>query len=124
MNDSNDLYGDPNVVFQRVLDAIGDREPQPSELNGEAHQGALYHRVIGDKEIVVYPLIMGTVRVVVGDPGELSYNDAWCYSTAAAGLLAASVWDGEGDPPTGWFRNIRTGRRRPEGDPEREYIAR
>ncbi len=30
-------------------------------------------------------------------------------------------WEGEGEP-TGWFRHPRTGRRRPDGDPEREYV--
>jgi len=28
----------------------------------------------------------------------------------------------EMEEPTGWFRDPRTGRRRPDGDPDKEYI--
>lgn len=31
------------------------------------------------------------------------------------------TWDGIGEPE-GWFRNPKTGRRRPDGDKEQEYI--
>lgn len=31
------------------------------------------------------------------------------------------LWDGEGEP-TGWFRNPETGRRRPDNNPDLEYI--
>jgi hypothetical protein len=36
-------------------------------------------------------------------------------------VTALIEWDGEGEP-SGWFRNPQTGRRRPDGDPEKEYI--
>jgi hypothetical protein len=75
------------------------------------------------RAIAVYPLLMGTVRVVIGGIGDGGFDDAWCYAVPMAGRAAASAWDGKGDPPTGWFRHVQSGRRRPEGDPEREYIA-
>lgn len=74
--------------------------------------------------LVLYPLIMGTVRLCIGHQDSSTYDDAWCYQTPAEGLAAMAEWDGEGDPPDGWFRHIGTGRRRPDGDPTREYIAR
>jgi hypothetical protein len=30
-------------------------------------------------------------------------------------------WDGQGEPQD-WFRHPKTGRRRPDGDPSREYV--
>lgn len=30
----------------------------------------------------------------------------------------------DGTEPTGWYRNPQTGRRRPDGDPNQEYICR
>jgi hypothetical protein len=38
-----------------------------------------------------------------------------------AAVLAAHEWDGTGEP-VGWMRHPQTGRRRPDGDPAREYI--
>jgi hypothetical protein len=32
-----------------------------------------------------------------------------------------NAWDGVGEP-AGWFREPATGRRRPDGDPAREYV--
>jgi hypothetical protein len=124
-NDAYSLYGDPRKVLERVLIAISDLEVNPSEPHDARVKEAIYYRATDDgREIVVYMLLMGTVRVVIGEVGELVFDDAWCYSTPEAGLLAASHWDGNNDPPEGWFRHLGSGRRRPEGDPAREYIAR
>jgi hypothetical protein len=125
---NNDLYGDPGRVLKRVLAAVA--ESGAESLTGTAIPAmygfdAIYYRELDDGRcIVVYRLVMGTVRVTTSEIGSLFLDDAWCYSHASAGLMAASAWDGNGDPPEGWFRHIRTARRRPEGDPEREYVAR
>lgn len=37
-------------------------------------------------------------------------------------VCALLEWEGPGEPE-GWFRNHRTGRRRPGGDASQEYIA-
>jgi hypothetical protein len=40
-----------------------------------------------------------------------------------AAVAAYRTWDPEIDAePSGWYRNRRTGRRRPGGDPAKEYI--
>ena len=36
---------------------------------------------------------------------------------------ALAAWNGSGEPD-GWFRNPTDGRRRPDGDPAREYVRR
>lgn len=83
--------------------------------------GALYTRELDDgREIVVYQMLF-TARVCIGPAGAPHYDDAWCYDTAAQAIEAAKIWDGEGDPPVGWHRHIASGRRRPNGDPEKEF---
>lgn len=38
-----------------------------------------------------------------------------------AAVVALNNWDGEGEPE-GWIRHVETGRRRPNGNKEEEYI--
>jgi hypothetical protein len=52
---------------------------------------------------------------------QVCHEDRWCYHTRTAAVAAAHVWDGTGEP-VGWHRHPTTGRRRPDGDPTREYI--
>lgn len=49
------------------------------------------------------------------------YDDRWCYKTRADAIEALEDWTTEPEP-TGWHRNPKTGRRRPDGDPAKEYI--
>lgn len=85
--------------------------------------GALYVRDLpnGD-EIVVHRMIY-TTRICVGEQGGFGYRRAWCYPNPAVAVLAAEAWDGEGDPPDGWVKEVGTERRRVGGDPEREFDA-
>lgn len=53
---------------------------------------------------------------------EFGFDGCWCYPTVGDALAAQAAWDGEGDPPVGWIREPRSGRRRPDGDPDREYV--
>lgn len=51
------------------------------------------------------------------------YGDRWCYSTLEKAQEALRAWSGEsGTEPMGWHRHPRTGRRRPDGDPNKEYV--
>lgn len=63
-----------------------------------------------------FSLILGAV----GNTG--SYEDHYCFPTRELAERALSLWDGRGDP-VGWHRHPRTGRRRPGGDPAKEYLA-
>jgi hypothetical protein len=96
-----------------------------SEIPDE-HRGALYHRYFDDglTEVAVYPMTFGKARVCVGLVGDGMFTDGWCYERAGMAIEAAKAWDGEGDPPDGWHRQLSTGRRRTDGDPEQEYVRR
>lgn len=68
------------------------------------------------------PMTFGKARLVVAsqvDKHEI-YDDGWCYESPVMAMMALAAWDGEGDPPVGWHRHIRTGRRRKDGDPDLE----
>ena len=86
-------------------------------------EGSIYNRELEDgRELTVYPMLF-TFRLCIGEAGAGTYDDAWCYDNAFDAILAAKDWDGKGDdPPHGWHRHIGSGRRRPDGDPTREYV--
>jgi hypothetical protein len=71
----------------------------------------------------VCPMTFGKGRINVATIAEWEHwvERAYCYESVAAALVALFAWDGEGDP-AGWFRSPDTGRRRPDGDPAREFI--
>lgn len=73
------------------------------------------------RRIAVLPL-MYTAAVAIGHPAQLNwYDDRWCYHSVSAAWEAAMRWDGTGEPD-GWHRHPDTGRRRPGGDPSKEYV--
>ncbi len=76
---------------------------------------------LGDgRYIHVVPMTFGKARLNVGHQDHF-YDDGWCYASPIAALMAAVAWDGEGEPD-GWHRHVTSGRRRPDGDPAREYV--
>ena len=85
--------------------------------------GALYWRELPNSfEICVYPMTFGKARLCLGEGDFIS--DGYCYQDPERAILAAQVWTGKGDPLSGWHTHIQSGRRRPDGDPSKEYIAR
>ena len=88
----------------------------------EQFPGAIAAKFLDDgRAIVVYQMIF-TARVCIGPDDSQTYDDAWCYDNVAQACEAVLEWDGNGDPPDGWHRHIGSGRRRPGGDPEKEYV--
>jgi hypothetical protein len=61
---------------------------------------------------------------LLSDLAEWGYGDRWCYDSLWAAMEGMAEWasrGGEGEP-TGWHRHVDTGRRRPDGDPAKEYV--
>lgn len=67
-----------------------------------------------------------TVAIIVGEMhDDYGYSDRFCFDHATVALAALLEWkarnfDGE---PIGWHRHPDSGRRRPDGDPKKEYVA-
>jgi hypothetical protein len=53
---------------------------------------------------------------------QSGYDDFYCYTHEFTAAFAFLSWDGQGDPMDGWIRHGASGRRRPGGDPAREFI--
>jgi hypothetical protein len=67
--------------------------------------------------------LLGNTRLAVSAPGDTTgFDQTYCYHDADAAWRAVLGWDGDGDPE-GWVRHHQTMRRRPDGDPDREYVA-
>lgn len=92
----------------------------------DPHCGALAMRELPDERLLaVYPMSYGKARLVIcADADAFEYYDGWCYQCPDVALFALAVWDGDGDPPIGWHRELSTGRRRDLNNPtpETEYV--
>lgn len=86
-------------------------------------EGAVAERVLPNgSEVCVYPLLFGAARLTFGcDPEDGGYDDCWDYPYLGAAIQAMERWDGQGEP-AGWTRYPSSGRRRPDGDPSKEYV--
>jgi hypothetical protein len=78
-------------------------------------------RVMPDGRVAWVHKLMYTGSLLVGQIGDRSgYDDRWCFCDMATAEQALKAWDGA--EPEGWHRHPNTGRRRPDGDKEREYV--
>lgn len=94
-------------------------------VQGIDSRGFLYRREIGDRLIGVLPLYAGRARLGIGPVGSDGFDDVWDFPNRARAIAVAHVWNPDEDPePPGWHRHPGSGRRRPDGDPAREYILR
>lgn len=88
-----------------------------------AENGYSNPKVLPNRRIAVVCRFLTTdaILLLTADHAEMGYEDRWCYVHDRA-VEALQAWNGEGEPE-GWHRHPRTGRRRPDGDAKREYIA-
>jgi hypothetical protein len=86
--------------------------------------GVLYRRLLADGRLIdVTPLTFGRARLHIGPADDDAYTNEWCYDDPLTALVSAAIWEGEGEP-SGWSRHPKSGRRRPGGDPGKEYVHR
>ena len=83
-----------------------------------------YQRDLPDgRSIWVLERIFNTI-LIIGKTGAADYDTHWCYEKLDSAISAAIAWDPTQDKePDGWFRHAASGRRRPEGDKTKAYIA-
>lgn len=82
--------------------------------------------------VEVWRMAFGNLRIVE-HYGNCDLGRGWCYAQGdhppfehlLRVIAAAIAWDGgENTEPDGWIKEVTTGRRRPNGDASREYVAR
>lgn len=77
-------------------------------------------RLPGDFFAFVMVTVTGNGRLALGTFDGM--QDAYCYESVPVAMLALHAWDGTGEP-NGWHRHVQSGRRRPGGDPAKEYVS-
>lgn len=110
---------DAELIAYSWLALVDAHEPIP-----KVHEGALYCRTLADGRFIsVQPMGCGLSYLYLS-PAAVApwYDRTFCYRDRRRCILAAMLWDGDDDPMVGWDREIQTGRRRPDGDPSREYV--
>ena len=79
-------------------------------------------KLLDDGRYILASPLMFHWTMMIGRVGDTwGYDTRYCYTHEAVALTALALWNGEGDP-VGWHRHPDTGRRRPDGDPAREYM--
>lgn len=92
----------------------------------KAHLEYPHHRILDENFFVAcYRTVFGNGRLILASDLEPLGN--WCYPSLPDAVTAMLEWErpGLGDdrrPPDGWFREIHTGMRRENSDPEQEYF--
>lgn len=93
----------------------------------KAHLEYTHHRVLNDTFFIAcYRTVFGNGRLVLAT--DLGPVGNWCYPNLVDAVIAMNEWEnpGMGDdrrPPDGWFREIHSGMRRTDSDPDKEYFA-
>lgn len=73
--------------------------------------------------VEVMPFIYTAAIILTDKMRPEGYTDRWCYKSPQAAWTAALAWDPDATmEPLGWHRHPSSGRRRPDGDPEKEYV--
>ncbi len=72
--------------------------------------------------ITLTRMLLGNYRISLGD-GWMSVHSNYCYHHMDRAHECFLSWDGEGDPPEGWYKHIETARRRPDYTSGSEVFA-
>lgn len=99
------------------------RAQREADAADRARADYLYTRELGDgRRLFLLRWRAHGLQLSVG-PGDGFFDDTWIYDIEqlAEGWRAALGWDGQGEPE-GWYRHPQSGRRRPDGDPAREFV--
>lgn len=95
------------------------------DLPGLNERGALLTMPLADGRVAdIYLEICGTGLLTISDSMQASgWRLGWQYQTPLLAALSLGEWIAGGmqSEPQGWHREPGTGRRRPGGDPEKEF---
>jgi hypothetical protein len=84
-----------------------------------------YFKVLADGRIAWIRPFFYTSAIVVAEWQWIDdgCKDRWCYEDRSDAEAALDKWAIEGGPePSGWHRHPSSGRRRPRGNAELEYV--
>ena len=94
-----------------------------SLLPDEAAEEGL-RRDLGDGRSIWLRQMLFNWLLSIGPTEAQWYETTWEYTDPARAVVAFLSWDPASEPePAGWYRHPSSGRRRPDGDPAREYVS-
>src|SRR6266571_5348091 len=96
-------------------------EPRDALHSWAVSQGYAYARVLLDGRLVCVELLFARQALLAIKTPVLHVQDCWVYASLAAAIAAAKAWDGQ-DEPAQWIRHPASGRCRPHGNAEHEYV--
>ncbi len=109
-----------------VVNSPGSPEERDEMLAAKLRAEEPYTTVVvkeGGNICAVFPMIH--TAAIISGCHHYGYEDRWCYETVAQATDALAKWSGaDGTEPEGWHRHPPSGRRRKNGDPATEYVAR
>jgi len=84
----------------------------------------LHLRLLPDGRAVWIQRQIFTYAITIGHADDgFGYDTEWTYETEERALAALKKWNPlEQAEPEGWHRHPDSGRRRPDGDPAKEYV--
>lgn len=94
---------DEKVITLEALEAF---HQQAIELDA----AIAYRRFLPEGMMVEVHRMLFNHRVVFGMAGSETYQRGFCFHTALEAIHAAEHWDGVGDPPGNWIKEVGTDR--------------
>jgi hypothetical protein len=86
------------------------------------HEHYIERRLDNGDWITLQKMLGQNYRISLGD-GWMNIHSNYCYHSAGPAHECFLSWDGEDDPPEGWYKHIETGRRRPDYTKGSEIVA-
>lgn len=82
-------------------------------------EGSLAEHEVGDEHIVVVYRFIYNDRVCFGRKDDpWGHDRAFCFPQDGSAFTAATEWDGTGDPPGPWIKEVGTDRYGPGSNRE------
>lgn len=93
-------------------------------MNPPPDRGALATRTLADGRVIdLWPEIFTYKLTLSRDMKAGDWDDGYEFQSMFVAMRAFEDWNPDEAEPTGWYRHYKTNRRRPDGDPTKEYIA-
>jgi hypothetical protein len=76
--------------------------------------------------VAIREMLFSTADIIRGEIGDMiGHSEEWRYADTWGAVVALTLWKEIGfeSEPEAWIRHVPSGRRRPNGDISREYVA-
>lgn len=93
----------------RSSDSSHDTKPPETPTSTAEYPGALFVKPLDDGSVICVYRYLFNDRITWGYGSE-SYERGFCFQQDGSAFTAALEWDGTGDPPGPWIKEVGTDR--------------